>query len=189
MDIGVIKKLTDFIEKKIGYKNFVVAGLVIGILMVFGSTLLPSKTTNLSKSEVEVSGYSESEYQYKTQLEQQLKSTLSKIKGIGDVDVMIYVSKSEEKVPVFNENNQDSNTKENASSGGERTINQKNDNKTVVTTNNEPFISSTKMPEITGVVVVAQGADNEATRLRITKTVVNLFGLTYDKVNVHSMKN
>lgn len=188
MDIKFIKKLTDFIEKKIGYKNFVVAGLVLGVLMVVVSTLLPAKAINPKNSEAVASGYSEGDYEYKTQLEQQLKSTLGKIKGIGEVDVMIYISKSEEKIPVFNENNQDSNTKENASSGGDRTINQKSDNKTVVTTNDEPFISSTKMPEITGVVVVAQGADNEATRLRITKTVVNLFGLSYDKVNVHSMK-
>ena len=42
---------------------------------------------------------------------------------------------------------------------------------------NEPLIVKTYKPKITGVCIVAEGAEEKITELRITKAVLNLFNL------------
>lgn len=68
----------------------------------------------------------------------------------------------------------------------------KNNGSTVVITNNgsksEPLIVKTYNPKILGVCIVAEGAENKVTELRISKAITDLFGLSEDKVNVYPMK-
>ncbi|MGV8982388.1 stage III sporulation protein AG [Clostridium sp.] len=130
---------------------------------------------------------------YESQLENKLRLTLEKIKGVGKVQLMIYFESGEESVPAVNINDSESLTVENDTGGGKRNTTQKNDGRTVVMSNNgsanEPLIVKTVKPTITGVCVVAEGSVEKVTELRIRQAVINLFNLPENKVNVYPMNN
>ncbi|NRT27372.1 stage III sporulation protein AG [Clostridium beijerinckii] len=112
--------------------------------------------------------------------------------GVGDVEVMMSFENGGEKVPAYDKNNQKSTTEENDTEGGKRVTNQDTDaSKTVMTTsdgNNEPFILKTYKPKITGIIILAEGADNSKIKYGIEQAVSKLYNLSLDKVNVYSMK-
>jgi stage III sporulation protein AG len=129
---------------------------------------------------------------YETEVQDKLKETLEKIDGVGKVDVMVSFESGEEQVPAVNVNDSTSTTQEKDTEGGTRSTTQKNDGSTVVITNqgdkSEPLIVKTYKPKVSGVCVVAEGAENKVTELRISKAVVNLFNISQNKVNVYPMK-
>jgi stage III sporulation protein AG len=129
---------------------------------------------------------------YETVVQDKLKETLEKIDGVGKVDVMVSFESGEEQVPAVNINDSTSTTEEKDTQGGTRNTTQKNDGSTVVITNqgdkSEPLIVKTYKPKVSGVCVVAEGAENKVTELRISKAVINLFNITENKVNVYPMK-
>lgn len=126
------------------------------------------------------------------EVEKKLKETLENIQGVGKVQVMVYFKGGEEQVPAININDSTSLTEEKDVDGGTRKITQKNDGRSIVmmSTENgtEPFVVKKYKPEVTGVCVVAEGAENNLTKLEIQKAVVNLFDLKENKVNVYPMK-
>lgn len=129
---------------------------------------------------------------YETAIQDKLKETLEKIDGVGKVDVMVSFESGEEQVPAVNINDSTSTTQEKDTEGGTRSTTQKNDGSTVVITNqgdkSEPLIVKTYKPKVSGVCVVAEGAENKITELRISKAVINLFNIPENKVNVYPMK-
>lgn len=129
---------------------------------------------------------------YEEQEKAELKNILRQIDGVGNVDVKIYVESGEEKVPALDTTVTKSTTEETDKEGGKRISNQQSDgDKVVITTNgkgNEPLIVKVNKPKITGVVVVAEGAENSKIKYEISKAVANLYGLTVDKISVFSMK-
>ncbi|WP_243129255.1 stage III sporulation protein AG [Hathewaya massiliensis] len=137
------------------------------------------------KSEVDLKEYS-------NDLNDKLKNILALIDGVGNVDTLIYFEGGEEYIPATNINNSLSKTEETDTSGGKRKIDQNNDGKTIVTFNDgdstKPLITKKKNPKITGVCVVAEGADDKVTELRIVQAVVKLFNLPDTKVQVYPMK-
>lgn len=137
------------------------------------------------KSEVDLKEYS-------NELNDKLKNILALIDGVGNVETLIYFEGGEEYVPATNINNSLSKTEETDTSGGKRKIDQNNDGKTIVTFNDgdstKPLITKKKNPRITGVCIVAEGAENKVTELRIVQAVVKLFNLPDTKVQVYPMK-
>lgn len=133
-----------------------------------------------------------SEETYEEQTKSELKNILSKIQGVGEVEVMLYFEGSEEKVPAIDSSTQKSTTEEADNDGGKRVNNQETDGeKVVITSNNkgnEPLILKTKKPKITGVVIVAEGAENSKIKYEVTKAISNLYDISNDRVNVFSMK-
>lgn len=129
---------------------------------------------------------------YKEKMQEELVGLLGKIEGVGKVDSMIYFESGQEQVPVFNEETSTSVTNEKDNGGGQREITQKNGGSTVVMENKEnsqqPFITKVNNPTITGICIVAEGADDSVTELRIRQAVTKLFGLSDDKVQVYPMK-
>lgn len=134
----------------------------------------------------------QSEDTYEKYMENKLKSTLEKIDGVGKVEVMINFESGEEKVPAMNVNDSTNTTNEKDTSGGTRNTTQNNTGSTVVMKNDgdksEPLIVKTYKPKVSGIVVVAQGAEDNITELRISKAVMDLFDITDDKINVYPMK-
>lgn len=129
---------------------------------------------------------------YEKSVEAKLKDTLQKIDGVGKVDVMINFESGEEEVPAVNINDSKNVTEEKDTSGGTRNTTQNNNGSTVVVTNDgdksKPLIVKTYTPKVSGVCVVAEGAQNKITELRISKAVMDLFNITEDKINVYPMK-
>lgn len=108
-------------------------------------------TINSNKQEV-------SEYD----LEQSLEDILSKMSGVGKVDVLITYSESSEVVAMYNEKYTSSSTEETDTNGGIRKIQEADTNKEIIfeETNGEkvPITQKVVMPKIEGAIITAEGA-------------------------------
>ena len=190
----IFEKLNKNSKNKKGLPNFIILVLAGVLILIAGSTYSnvsnnkPAQDAKNSNTATAVS----TAQSYETDLQTQLKSTLEEMEGVGNVDVMINFESGEEKVPAFNSSTTTNTTQEKDTSGGVRNTTQGNTGDTVVVTNSgsntEPLILKTYKPKVTGICVVAQGAENSDVRLRITEAVVNLFNIPDNKVNVYSMK-
>ncbi len=129
--------------------------------------------------------------EYEEAQKEELKQMLSKMEGVGSVEVMMYFESGEVKVPAVNDTTQVSETKEDDGEGGTRTNSQQTNGSTVVMSsnnnNNEPFILKTYKPQITGIFIVAEGATNSKVRYDVQVAVASLYNLSLDKVKVYPM--
>ena len=126
---------------------------------------------------------------YETEQKEKLEEILSKIDGVGEVVVNIYFESSEVKVPATNSSTQTSETEEEDTNGGTRLTKQETEGATVVmqsdSSTSEPFITKTYKPQITGVLIVAEGAKSSKITYDIQKAVSSLYNLSLEKVNVY----
>ena len=83
-------------------------------------------------------------------LEKKLEDILSKIQGVGEVNVCINYSESSEVVAMYNENSKTSTTEENDDSGGTRKIEETDTQKDVIYQEND----GTKTPNKTKIVII-----------------------------------
>lgn len=191
---GLMDAINKLTAKKNAY-NFAVIFL-LGVLLVMISNFFKAQPSavvtanqDISASETINSNYSltAAEDRYK----KELKSMLSQIKGIGAVDLMINFECGEEYVPAINTNGGTSVTTEKDNEGGERKVTQNNDGKQVVVSTNgnktEPFILKRINPKVEGVIIVAQGADDEKIKKDIVAAVSSLFGIPNYKIKVFTM--
>ena len=129
----------------------------------------------------------------KTDLEKNLKNILSKIKGVGEVDVLITYSQSSEVVAMYNETTKQNITEENDTSGGKRIIEQKDIDKTIAYEEDNgkkyPVTQKVMFPTVTGAVIIAEGSGNSVVRANITQAVEAATGLPPHKIQVFEMKD
>ncbi len=140
--------------------------------------------------------------QYVADQEERLRSLLSKIKGAGDVDVMITARATREKVVEKDVTRNSSNVSETDSSGGSRTTSESAYGETTLyagggsassgttvgsSDSGMPYVVKELVPEIEGVVVAASGADDEYIIDEITQSVSVLFNLPVHKIKVVKM--
>lgn len=195
------EKMNTELKKLMGNKTFmnalailvVIAFLWLAYTTFFG-TAVKGNGQNIKKAGAkEVSADTEEINQqildYESKQNEELKGILSKIQGVGNVDVQIYFESGEVKVPAYNSTTQNSETKEVDSQGGTRSTIQENGGDTIVMSGNtnEPYILQTYKPKITGVIIVAEGASNSKIRYDIQIAVSTLYNLSLDKVNVYPM--
>ncbi|AJD30355.1 stage III sporulation protein AG [Clostridium sporogenes] len=176
--------------------NILIVVLVGVLFLIAGSTF--KKDSVMSKNEDPKNKQTQEEKieieneDYERETQSKLKTTLEKIDGVGKVEVMITFESGEEKVPAVNINNSTNKSVEKDTEGGTRNTTQENEGSSVVITNNgdktQPLIVKEYKPKITGVCIVAEGAEDNITKLRISKAVVDLFSLAENKVNVYPMK-
>ncbi|EJO5346987.1 stage III sporulation protein AG [Clostridium botulinum] len=176
--------------------NILIVVLVGVLFLIAGSALkkdnVMSKNENPKNKKNQEQKIQIQNENYEKETETKLKNTLEKIEGVGKVEVMITFESGEEKVPAVNINNSTNKTVEKDTEGGTRNTTQENEGSSVVITNNgdktQPLIVKEYKPKITGVCIVAEGAEDTITKLRISKAVVDLFSLAENKVNVYPMK-
>ena len=123
-------------------------------------------------------------------LEQELKVILSKIKGVGEVEVLITYSESSKITPMYNETSNQSITEETDSNGGTRKVETYDSNKEVVSdSNSQPITEKVTMPKIEGAVIIAKGAENTTVKNNIISAVEAATGLSSHKIQVFEMSN
>ena len=153
---------------------------VLCIIFILGIVLLMLPTgSNSKKTETEVlenSGFSE----YKKELEENLTSIISKIKGVGKVDVMITFL---DEGSTYFAKNENISYKE-----GENETTKTNDStyvlKSEASSKESPLITKKTSPEISGVLICAQGAQNPQIKNNITMAVEALLGVKSHRVEV-----
>lgn len=125
---------------------------------------------------------------YEQMLEQRVKDILKNVDGVGEVEVMIVLKSSAEKVIHVDGSNTRSVTDETDSSGGARKIeSEEQESSTVLTTaggDNGPIIEKELYPEISGIVISAAGGGSPVVQEEISSAMQALFGLPAHKIKV-----
>lgn len=198
---GILEKY--HLEKWFQRDNLIVLVLA-GILLVV--IALPTKEAEEKEESVKMEeavehkGVSEEEsvagdygdlYEYTAYLEGRLEDTLRQIKGMGAVSVMITLEASEKQIVEKEESISRNNTIENDSEGGSRSVYEIDTGQQTVYTKTDttqmPYITQTILPEISGVVVVAQGASAAEIKMSVVEIVQALFDVEAHKISVVSM--
>lgn len=188
-----ISKKTDGDNKK-NIENLVVFLIlliitVIAINMIWGKKeeqeeeqssykVIASKTENSNIIE-------EDEYDLQVELE----DILSKMDGIGKVDVLITYSQTSTVIPMYSQTESSTMTEETDSGGGSRKQESSNLNKEIVTDGDNNAITQTVMfPKVEGAIVIAEGGGNVTIKSNIIQAVSAVTGLATFKVQVFEMQ-
>ncbi len=143
---------------------------------------LADTDTNLDSNNIEISEYN---------LEKNLEDILSKIAGVGEVDVLVTYSETSEIVPMYNESSTSSSTEETDSDGGVRTIDQTDTSKEIIFEEKDgettPITQKIIMPKVEGVIVTAEGASNPDIKTNIVQAVAAATGISSYRIQVFEM--
>lgn len=130
--------------------------------------------------------------EYAAGQEREVERILSKVEGIGKVDVMITIATSEEKKTLQKEDVSEEDTQESDSAGGSRKQSSSKAQRepVLVETGDEdaPYLVQLMSPQIEGVVVVAQGAGRGSINTEIIEAVGALFPIEAHKIKVMKME-
>ena len=124
--------------------------------------------------------------------EYRLKQILSSIKGAGKVDVMISYKTGKELIPAMNTIETNIETEEKDSNGGIRKVSQTDINSQPVSMTtpegSQPLITTEVHPEVLGVIVIAEGAEDIHVRMELQKAVQTVLGVSANKVEIFVME-
>ena len=125
---------------------------------------------------------------YISSMEARLKNILKKVDGIGQVEVMITLKTSKEKVPLKDNPYTDENITESDRAGGRRSSkNYRSEEKTVMLDQRDgdasPYVLKEMEPKLEGVLVLAEHGEN----VRITKEIIDAVQVLFD-VPSHKIK-
>ena len=125
-------------------------------------------------------------------LENQLKEMLQQVEGVGMVDVAITLESTGSKT--VEKDTPDSSSSSQKSGGGEseKSENRSTQEETVYLESADgsktPYVIKETMPEVRGVLVIAQGADDPRIVAEIKEAAMALFHLEAHKIKVMKMK-
>lgn len=124
-------------------------------------------------------------------LEKKLEDILSKIAGVGKVQVLITYSETSEVVAMYNETYTSSNTEETDTNGGVRKIESTDSNKEIIYEEKDgekiPITQKVIMPKMEGAIITAEGAGNVNIKTNIIQAVSAATGLSAYRIQVFEM--
>lgn len=125
---------------------------------------------------------------YEQQLEARLKELLSHVEGVGEVEVMIVLKSSEEKVWRTDRNSSYSSTRETDANGGTRDNRSQEMSESTILAGqgggDGPLLEKELKPQIGGVVVSAAGGGSPTIQAEISAAVEALFDVPSHKIKV-----
>lgn len=123
---------------------------------------------------------------YEEEMEQRVRTILSGVDGVGEVDVMIVLKSSEEKVLHVDKSTSYSSTEEKSESGVTRSITGQDLSEDTVmeAQGGTPVVEKEIRPEISGIIVSADGGGNTVVKAEISEAMEALFGLPPHKIKV-----
>lgn len=193
------------VSNKLGY--IIILGL-IGILLIFLNNILTtsSEETEMDKSigqqpqqkNVEVSNSEGNDrtsdvQELEKSFKEDLEEMLNKIKGVSDAEVMVNLSSSN--VQVFEKNiiKGQQTTDETDKNGGLRKVEDQTEETQIVFVRQGdrevPLLVKTEKPEVSGVFVVAKGADHATVKKWIVEAVSRVLDVPTHKVSVMPKTN
>jgi len=123
----------------------------------------------------------------------ELEEILSKIEGVGEVNVMITYSQTSQTVPLYNEDRTTKDTEETDKSGGTRKITESDSKKDIIFKESDgekqPITQSIISPRIEGAIIAAKGAANVDVKTKIVQAVEAVTGLATHKIQVFEMQS
>jgi stage III sporulation protein AG len=189
-------------DKKPGKFHYFLIVLLFGVAFMLISDMWTSKNedasmvmnTETESDQEEVPAFGSKEVkdsvmkEYEDRYENQLKEALEQIAGVSDTTIVVNVESTERKVYEKNNSSQSQLTKETDREGGNRSIEDKSSDEQLVIINDGekevPIILETKKPKISGVLVVAKGADNIQVKKWIIESVTRVLDVPSHRVAV-----
>lgn len=124
---------------------------------------------------------------YEKELEARVKELLRGVSGVGEVDVMIVLKSSAEKIIQVDNTTSKAVTTEKGS-GSDRVVESLDQEHTTVLTGSgngqEPVIAKEVYPELSGIIISASGGGSAAVQAEICEAMEALFGLSANKIKV-----
>lgn len=124
---------------------------------------------------------------YEKQLEQRIRELLKSVDGVGEVEVMVTLKSSEERIWHVDKSSTSSVTEESgADSGSSRITREENQSESTVLDgkSQSPVMEKEVKPEISGVVISADGGGSAVIRAEISEAMEALLGLPANKIKV-----
>jgi stage III sporulation protein AG len=118
------------------------------------------------------------------QISQELEEILSQVKGAGQVRVSISVNSDGLKSYASNTKNDVRETDEQDTSGGDRKIREENISSEIAVNGGSALLVEEKAPQITGVLVVADGADDPVIKEELGEATAALLDLSPHQIRV-----
>ena len=188
-------------EKKLPKESMLILFLC-GILLYVISLPVEGTTEQSQQSrqgvQVQQSGaeeklQSDSQETYQERIEEQLEEFLTQIEGVGRVKVLVYMEASQEYIVEKDTPIELSVSEETSIDGGQEVVKEENRSEQTIYTVDAsgaevPFITQTKNPEITGVVIAAEGAGQSQIKAQLVRLTMALYGLEANEVEVFVLK-
>lgn len=166
--------------------------LIIGIIIFILADIFISeknKETMRTNEESMIDDTFDMQSDYSSILENKLEDILSQLKGVGEVKVMLTLEDTTEIIPAFNTTKNNETTKEIDSQGGTREIVREDMTIQVVTGDEgSPIVLKEIKPNIRGVIVIAEGAENIEVKETIYEAVKTVLGIPGNRVEVYVSK-
>lgn len=126
---------------------------------------------------------------YEERLEKRIRELLRSVEGVGQVDVMVVLKSTGQKVLRVDRSGSSTVTKETDSAGGSREITESQSEENTVLPqsgggSNEPVVEKELCPEISGIVISADGGGSPEVCSEISQAMEALLGLPAHKIKV-----
>ena len=154
-------------SKKIKFEYIVIVILVVLALVIFFTSSNINLTTKKTSKNSENSTFYD--------IEAKLNSVLENIDGVGKVDLIISYKSSNQKDYLTNTETSTDNGKTTTTS-------------TTILVGGEPIVIKEYNPDVQGIVVVCEGADNLNVKLKITEVLLTIFNVSSDNIRIIKMK-
>ena len=122
------------------------------------------------------------------ELEIKLQKILSSINGVGNVEVMISYSNTVTQIPMFNTKENTTTIEEQDVNGGKRKTEEISNEQSIIfeekNSTKIPALKQTMMPEVIGVIVVAEGANNQVVKENIKNAVQAVVNIASHHIQV-----
>lgn len=182
-------------KKKRPGKSFKEWGRMEKLMLLLASGLLlvviswPAGKKEQTPVESQPSGESTTRLSYEEQLERRLTGILSQVDGAGEVQVMVTLKNGGEKVLQENISRTDKQVEETDSNGGMRSQTEHSSTSDTLLVggssgNGSPYVVQERVPEVEGVLVLAEGAEKATVKTEITEAVQALFPIEVHKIRV-----
>ncbi|WP_167958840.1 stage III sporulation protein AG [Anaerosporobacter faecicola] len=183
--------------KEIGIPRLLIIGLCGIFLIILSFPNLFSggdKKTSTTNTQEISQVQSSTSLSYEDEMEQRLQNVLKKVAGIGEVEVMITVKSSKERVTLKDTPYTQETLTETDSAGGSRNSDTIEKQEETVLQNNgsgesTPYVVKELEPEVEGVLVIAQGGDSQTIINEIVDAVEVLFDVPAHKIKVMKMNS
>ncbi|MBO5143307.1 MAG: stage III sporulation protein AG [Clostridia bacterium] len=181
-------------DKIVGNKKIIenmVLFLVLFIIVIVVINSLENKESNTIISNTNVEQIVEHKGKVET-LEEKMANILSLINGAGKVDVLITYSSGSEQIPMYNTKQNTIITEESDKAGGTRKTEEVSNEQNIIFNENgnvkTPVLKQTINPQIVGVLVVADGAENINIKENIINAVKAALDVPSHRVQVFARK-
>ncbi len=181
--------------QKIGLLRLIIlvlAGIMLLVLSFPQGEKTDQETVQSNETTENGDAFLQAMYQYAKKQEEATEKLLSKVDGIGKVQVMLTLASSEEKVTLQDDTVSDDDSVQSDKSGSEHKTSKYQSSKESVLVKRDgtevPYVVQIQSPVVEGVVVVAQGADSSQKEMEIIEAVQALFPVQSHKIKVMKME-